>query len=403
MKKIFYSLADYGNSEIKKVNEVLKKNPLTLMNGKNVKSFEYKVAKLFGKKYGVMVNSGSSANLLGLAALELKKGSEVITPILTFSTTVSPILQLGLVPVFVDVDKNKFLANVENIEKLITKKTKVIMIPNLLGNIANWPKLKKIAKKFNLILLEDSADTIGYKIGNKIRGNFSDITTSSFYASHIITAAGFGGIVCFNDKKYFEISKIMRGWGRQSAITDEKESYKSRFKNKINNLSYDSKYYFTKHGYNFLPSEISAVFGLEQLSKLKLRLSKRKKNFKFIKSYLQKNHDSHFFLPKQQENTSSAWLAFPLVFKSNVKNIRNKFQQFLENRNIQTRAIFSGDVTKQPFMKDQKYVLHKSMNNEANLIMKNGILIGCHQLLTSQELEYICNSISLFIHKNFKE
>ena len=402
MKKIFYSLADYGNSEIKKVNEVLEKNSLTLMNGKNVKSFENKVAKLFGKKYGVMVNSGSSANLLGLAALELKKGSEVITPIITFSTTVSPIIQLGLVPVFVDVDKNKFLANVENIEKLITKKTRVIMIPNLLGNIANWPKLKKIAKKFNLILLEDSADTIGYKIDNKIKGNFSDITTSSFYASHIITAAGFGGIVCFNDKKYFEISKIMRGWGRQSAVSDEKESYKVRFKNKIHNLKYDSKYYFTKHGYNFLPSEISAAFGLEQLSKLKLRLSKRKKNFRYIKSYLNKHHESYFFLPKQQENTDSAWLAFPLVFKTNKKNIRNKFQQFLEKRNIQTRAIFSGDVTKQPFMRNQKFVLHKFLNKEANLIMKNGILIGCHQLLSSKELKYICNSISLFILKNFK-
>ena len=402
MKKIYYSLADYGKAEINKVNEVLKKNSLSLMNGQNVKLFERKVAKLFGKKHGVMVNSGSSANLLALASLELKKGSEVITPILTFSTTVSPILQLNLVPVFTDIDTNKFLISLKNIEKLITKKTKVIMAPNLLGNIADWKKLKMIAKKYNLILLEDSADTIGYKINNKINGNFSDIVTSSFYASHIITAAGFGGIVCFNDKKLFEIAKIMRGWGRQSAITDEKESYKVRFNNKINNHTYDSKYFFTKNGYNFLPSEISAAFGLEQLSKLKSRLKKRKENFIFLINYLQKHHNDHSHLPLQQENTDSAWLAFPMVLKLNKKNLRNMLQHFLEKRNIQTRAIFSGNVTKQPFMKNEKYKLKKGISDNANLIMKNGILIGCHQLLKLNELKYMCSSITQFVNKNSK-
>ena len=402
MKKIYYSLADYGKQEILKVNEVLKKNSLTLMNGKNVKIFEKKVASLFGKKYGVMVNSGSSANLLALASLELKRGSEVITPILTFSTTVSPILQLGLVPVFASVNTDSFLIDTSNLEKLISKKTKAIMVPNLLGNIANWSSLKKIAKRYNLILLEDSADTIGYKINNKIKGNLSDIVTSSFYASHIITGAGFGGIVCFNDKNLFEIAKIMRGWGRKSAITDEKESYKVRFNNKINNLKYDSKYFFTKSGYNFLPSEISAAFGLEQLSKLNDRLKKRKRNFNFLKNYLKKNHNNHFILPSQQKGTNSGWLAFPIVLKARVKNLRNDFQKFLEKRNIQTRVIFSGDVTKQPFMKNEKYILKKGINKNANFIMQNGILIGCHQLLKLSELKYICNSITQFIKKNFE-
>ncbi len=402
MKKIYYSLADYGKSEIKKVNDVLKKDSLTLMNGKNVKTFENKVAKLFGKKFGVMVNSGSSANLLALASLELKKGSEVITPILTFSTTVSPILQLNLVPVFADIDLNKFLVSTKNIEKLITKKTKVIMAPNLLGNIADWKKLKKIADKYNLILLEDSADTIGYKIGNRINGNLSNIVTSSFYASHIITAAGFGGIVCFNDRKLFETAKIMRGWGRKSAITDEKESYKVRFNNKINNLKYDSKYFFTKNGYNFLPSEISAAFGLEQLSKLTDRLKKRKKNFSLIKDYLKKNHDDYFYLPEQQKNTDSAWLAFPIVLKTKNKNLRNMLQMFLEKRNIQTRAIFSGNVTKQPFMKNHKYRVNKKIFKNADLIMNNGLLLGCHQLLGLNEIKFVCDSITQFIKRNLK-
>ena len=151
-----------------------------------------------------MVNSGSSANLLALASLNLEKGSEIITTTLTFSTTVAPIYQLGLKPHFIDVDKNTFVANLDQIKKAINKKTKAIMIPNLLGNVPDWKKIFKLAKKNKLKIIENSADTIGYKLNKKNLGNYSDITTNSMYASHIITGAGFGGMVCFNDKKYIK-------------------------------------------------------------------------------------------------------------------------------------------------------------------------------------------------------
>ena len=167
MKKIFYAKASYGKKEINAVLNVLKK-PLTLMDGINVKKFEKKVARLFGKKYGLMVNSGSSANLLAIATLGLKNNSEIITPLLTFSTTVAPIYQLGLIPKFVDVEKNSYLIDIQELEKAITVKTKAILIPNLLGNIPDWEKINKIAKNYNLKIIEDSADTIGYRFKKKI-------------------------------------------------------------------------------------------------------------------------------------------------------------------------------------------------------------------------------------------
>ena len=198
-----------------------------------------------------MVNSGSSANLLALASLELKKGSEIITPTLTFSTTVAPIYQLGLIPHFIDVEKNSFVAKIEQIIKAKNKKTKAIMIPNLLGNVPNWKRIFSLAKKYKLKVIEDSADTIGYKINNSNLGSYSDISTNSMYASHIITGAGFGGMVCFNDKKLYNKAKLLRGWGRSSAVFNESEGINKRFRTKVDGIPYDGKYIFHDIGYNF--------------------------------------------------------------------------------------------------------------------------------------------------------
>lgn len=232
MKKIYYGYAVYDKKEINAVNEVLTKKSLTLIDGPSVKLFEKKVAKIFGKKFGLMVNSGSSANLLAIASLRLKKGSEIITPTLTFSTTVAPIYQLGMISHFVDVEMNKFIINTEQIEKAINKKTKAIIVPNLLGNIPNYIKINKIAKKYKLKIIEDSADTIGYTVNKKNFGRLTDISTTSFYASHIVTGAGFGGMACFNDKKLYEEAKILRGWGRSSATFNESEEIKKDFQQK---------------------------------------------------------------------------------------------------------------------------------------------------------------------------
>jgi len=395
--KIYYGKAIYDKKEIDAVNKVLKKNFLNLIDGPHVKLLENKIAKLFGKKYALMVNSGSSANLLGLASFNFKPRSEIITTTLTFSTTVAPIYQLGLIPSFIGVLKDKFIADVSQIEKCITKKTVAIMLPNLLGNVVDWKKVKFIAKKYNLKIIEDSADTIGYTIDGLNTGKLSDVVTSSFYASHIITGAGFGGILCFNNYDLYSRAKLLRGWGRSSTLFNEKEDILKRFNTKVDGIPYDGKYIFSEMGYNFLPSEISAAFALEQLKKIKKNISIRIKNFKYLSKFFKKYIDL-FSLPKQNKNIKTGWLAFPLIIK-NKKIKRQDLQIFLEKKNIQTRTIFTGNILRQPVMKKKKYSKHKKAEIVSDDVMKNGILIGCHSGLTKTNLEYICKSFNLFLKK----
>ena len=398
MKKVYYGKAVYDNREINAVIKVLKNDSLSLVDGNNVKLLEKKVSSIFGKKYGLMVNSGSSANLLAIASLNLKKNSEIITPNLTFSTTVAPIYQLGLIPHFIGVEKNKFLADPSHIEKCINKKTVAIMIPNLLGNIADWKKINSIAKKHKLKVIEDSADTIGYTINKKNAGKYSDIVTNSFYASHIINGAGTGGIVCFNDFELYQRAKLLRGWGRSSAHFNESESIKDRFNVKISGIDYDAKYIFSDLGYNFLPSEISATFAIEQIKKLKDNIKIRNKNFDYLKEFFN-NYNDLFNLPEQYKNVKTPWLAFPLVIKENKYFNRKEMQIYFEKNNIQTRTIFTGNILKQPVMKNRKYKKHPQCDAIADNVMKNGILLGCHQGMKKNELDYICQTfIKFFKH-----
>ena len=399
--KIYYGKAIYDKKEINASISVLKNKSLTLIDGPSVKKLEQKISKLFGKKYGLMVNSGSSANLLGLASLNLKKGDEVITPTLTFSTTVAPIYQLGLTPHFIDVEKNSFVANLNQIKSAINKKTKAIMIPNLLGNVPNWKKIYEIAKRKNITLIEDSADTIGYKVNSKNYGKFSEITTNSMYASHIITGAGFGGIVCFNDKKTYEKAKLLRGWGRSSAVFNESEGIKKRFETKVDGIPYDGKYIFSDIGYNFLPSEISAAFALEQLKKLPKNLNKRNSNFENLKFFFSK-FPEYFDLPDQQKGLKTAWLAYPIIIRDKSKINRQKLQIFLEKKGIQTRTIFTGNILRQPIMKKRFYKKVKNAEINSNNIMRNGILIGCHHGLNQKNLNYIKKNISVFLKDYLK-
>ena len=388
MNKVYYAEAVYNNKEINAVTKVLKTQRLSLMDGKNVKIFESKISRLFGKKFGLMVNSGSSANLLALASLNLKPKSEIITPTLTFSTTVAPIYQLGFIPKFIDVEEGKFVANLDQLKKAITSKTKAIMIPNLLGNIPDWKEIRRICKKNNIIIIEDSADTLGYKIDNNIQGKYSDIVTTSFYASHIVTGAGFGGMVCFNNEKFYNKAKLLRAWGRSSAIFNENENIQQRFKKNEFNFDYDKKYIFMDFGYNFIPSEISAAFGLEQLKKLNKNLLIRKRNFNLLISFFKK-YKNFFKLPIQENFIKTAWLAFPLVIKKNNFFNRKQLQIFLEKNNIQTRTIFSGNILKQPMMYKKKYAKTHNCDIVSNDIMRNGLLIGCHHGLKKNDLKYI--------------
>ena len=395
--RVYYAKAVYDQKEIKAVNNVLK-NPTALMNGPCVQSFEQKAAKIFGKKYGLMVNSGSSANLLALAAFDFKKDSEIITPSLTFATTIAPIYQVNCIPYFIDVVDRKYIANISQIESCINKKTVAIMVPNLLGNIADWKKIFNLAKKYNLKMIEDSADTIGYSFNGTTTGKFSDVVTTSFYGAHLITGAGFGGLVCFNDKKLFEKAKMLREYGRSSATFNQKIDLKSRFQEKLSGVQYDLKYFFSEMGYNFIPSEISAAFGLEQLKKLKFIVNKRIKVFKILDNFFKDN--KFFKTPIQEKNIKTGWLAYPILLSEKAPFKRAELQIYLEKKGIQTRPIFSGNILKQPLMKKRKFRVHKNATKNSEYVMKNGILIGCHHGLKNSEINYMLNTINKFL-KNY--
>ncbi len=395
--RVPYGLSVHGKDEINAVTKVL--NSTTQM-GKNVSVFEKKIAKLFSKKYGLMVNSGSSALMLAMETLDIPEGSEVITPTLTFSTTVGYIVRNKLIPVFVDVKEGTYCIDENKIKSLITKKTRAIVAPHLMGNIVNWEKIAPMLKKRGILIIEDSADTLGATYKNKPTGHYADISITSFYGSHIINCAGNGGMVCFNDKKKYIKAKLLRSWGRSSSLFDEKsEKIENRFNIELDGIQYDKKFVFEKIGHNLEPSELGAAFGLVQLKKLKKNLQKREINFKLHTNYLKK-YSKYFILPKQLPLSKSGWLAYPITITKDAPFTRTQLQIFLEKKNIQTRVVFTGNILRQPGFKNIKAKRNKSGYPEADKVMKNGILIACHHGLTSKMINHIHKSIDEFIKKN---
>jgi CDP-4-dehydro-6-deoxyglucose reductase, E1 len=393
--KITYGKNLYNNLEISSVVRKLKK---TTQMGEAVSNFEKKIAKYFGKKYGLMVNSGSSALILAIESLKLKKGSEIIVPCLNFGTAVSSILICGHKPVFVDAEIETLQIDISKIVKKITKKTKAIMVPNLIGNVPDWKKIHNIAKKFNLIVIEDSADTLGASINDKPTGSYSDISITSFYGSHIISCAGNGGMLLTNNKQYYEKAKVLRSWGRMSTLMNDSENIIKRLNIKLEGVDYDKKFVFSELGYNFEPSEIGAAFGLVQLKKFKKFMILRNGNFKKHINFFKKLSD-YFIVPTIYENVKTNFLAYPIILKTKKFN-RKDLQIFLENNNIQTRPIFSGNILRHPAFVN--LISNKNKLNQfknADYIMKNGILIGCHQALKNKDIQYIHSKIKQFISK----
>lgn len=383
--RVPYALAVHGEEEKKRVLGVLDEHRTN--TGKETYEFEKRSAKYFGKKFAVMTNSGSSANLLAFELLNLPVGSEVITPLLTFSTTVSPLLKKGLVPVFADVEEGSYQIDVGQIEELITKKTKALMIPLLLGNIPDMEKLRKIAKKYKIFFVEDSCDTYGGKFAGKPTGSYTDITTTSFFGSHIITAAGNGGMILVNSPKWHKRAKILRGWGRNSSVFSESEDVSKRFKTKIGKIPYDAKFVFSEIGYNFLGSEITAAFANAQLDKFPKFKKIRVHNFSYLYDFFS-NFTNFFILPRQAKEVETQWLAFPLTIKKDAPFSRLELVLYLEKNNIQTRPVFTGNILKQPGFKN---IPNRISNNifVTNDIMERGFVIGCHHGIEQKHLKKI--------------
>jgi len=382
----------YNKEEIIAVEEALKRG--WLAPGIITEKFENKVAKLYGKKYGLFVNSGSSANLLALEIYKFQKGSEVITPSCNFNTTVSPIIQAGLVPVFVDVELDKYTIDVSQLEKAVSKKTVAVIVPHLIGNFINSQKIKSFCKKHNLVFIEDSCDTIGGLYKGKPSGIWSDITTTSFYASHIITTGGAGGMLMTNDKKLREKARIFRDWGR--GISRHDERIRSRLATfKIDGKPYDSAFVFVERGYNFKPTEMQAAFGLKQLERLNSFTYTRRKNFEALYDFFKKYED-YFILPREEEKSKTNWLAFPLTIRNKAPFNRNSLVKYLEDNKIQTRPLFSGNILKQPAYKGIKYRKIGNLEN-SQYILKQSFLIGAHHGLTKPMVDYIQDRFEKFL------
>lgn len=394
--QISYAKTVYGNEEIEAVVKCLKES--TQM-GKYARKFESKIAKLFDKEYCLYVNSGSSALYIGIEAFDFPDSSEVITPALTFSTTVGCLVKNNLIPVFADVEPLTYCIDCKQIENLITDKTVAIIAPNLMGNICDWESIRSIADKNNLKVIEDSADTLGATISGKSTGHYADMSITSFYGSHIINCAGNGGALTLKDKKVYDKAKLLRSWGRSSSLFDEKsESIENRFNVSLDGIEYDAKFVFETIGYNLEGSEIGAAFGLVQLNSLQENIKTRQKNFK-IQSDFFSQYDKYFSIPIEYKEASTAWLAFPILINADAPFTRSQFQIYLEERNIQTRVVFTGNILRQPMMKG---VTKKELGTgypNADAVMKRGVLLPLHHGMTEKMFIRFQEVVSEFINK----
>ena len=376
-RKVWYAphkFESYGEEEIEAVNKALKDGWLAGFGPYTVE-FEEKIAKEFGKKYGVFVNSGSSACLLALASLDLPKESEVITPALTFSTTLAPILQLGYKPKFVDSELRTYVPSVSTIINAISENTKAIMMPNLIGNVLDWELLRSELKRISredIYVIEDSADTITHTPS-------TDISTTSFYASHVITAGGMGGMVMFNDEKHMKRALMYRDWGR---IGDNSENMDERFAHDVDGIPYDYKFLYGVLGYNMKCAEANAAFGLVQLEKFQSYKEIRRNN---IEHYLKRlSIIKEIILPDDKFKPN--WLAIPLQTERRLELLT-----FLEKNNIQTRVTFAGNVTRHPAYRE--YLQDFKVADE---VMKNGFLLGAHHGMDIKDVNYVCDKIEEF-------
>ncbi len=396
-RKVFYApngFEAYGDAEIQAVVECLNKGWLA-GNGKYSCEFETKMADIFQKKYALFVNSGSSANLLALACLDLPKGSKVVTPSCTFATTVSPILQLGLVPLFIDVELNSYVPSITQIMAPIQEDTEreigAILIPNLVGNLPDWAGLCKAlvsSGRSDIVVIEDSADTIPSYTRPGLAA--SDISTTSFYASHMITAGGSGGMVMFNTPDHVHRAKMYRDWGR---VGSDREDFDVRFCDTVDNIAYDAKFVYGVLGYNFKSCEMNAAFGLAQLIKLdEIRRHRRR----LFEEYLVRLKDvPGLILPKESNLVSQVhWLAFPLQVQrdSEGNSTRTGLLRHLESSGIQTRVLFSGNITRHP-----AYKTFKQDFENADKIMSDGFLLGCHHGMNERDVIFVCDAITAYL------
>ena len=409
--KIRYSSRVYDENEM--INLVDSSLEFWLTSGRYTKEFEEKFAKRFNIKYCSLVNSGSSANLLAFMALTspllkeraIKRGDEVITVAAGFPTTISPIVQYGAIPVFVDITIPEYNIDCDMLENALSPKTKAIMIAHTLGNPFNLKKVLEFCKKNNLWLIEDNCDALGSKYNidgeEKYTGTIGDIGTSSFYPPHHMTM-GEGGAVYTNNPLLHKIVRSFRDWGRECSCPSGMDNLCGhRFDGKFGDLpkGYDHKYVYSHFGYNLKATDMQAAIGCAQLEKIEYFTKRRIDNFNRLKEGL-KNLSEKIILPEAEKNSIPSWFGFLITCKNGIN--RNELVKYLDNNGIQTRNLFAGNIIKHPCFdkmreKNEGYRVIGELQN-TDIVMNNSFWIGVYPGMSEKEIDFMIKNIKEFIY-----
>lgn len=373
--------------------------------GAQGEKLEKNLAEFVGAKGSILTNSGSSANLLAIASLmshlfsnHLNPGDEVITAACGFPTTVNPIFLYGLIPVFLDVDPETYNINAQDLEKALSKKTRAVMIAHTLGNPNDMDAIAEFCKQHNLYLIEDNCDGLGSKFKGKRTGGFGILGTQSFYPPHHITM-GEGGAIHYNDIRFDRITRSLRDWGRSCWCRgDEKRTWGAcgvRFNYRVGGRAYDHKYMFNEIGFNLKPIEPQAAMGVVQLERMPTFIKKRKENFKRLNKHA-KEWEEYFILPKSLPEAEPCWFAFPLTIRDNVKFTRHAITMYLEERMIQTRPLFGGNLTKQIAYANKQYRTVDNLEN-SDCILYNTFFLGIYPGIGTEEIDFIADCMNDFL------
>lgn len=408
--KVNYAGRVYDENEMVAVVDSVLDFWLTL--GIKGREFCNSFSRYLGVKYCLVTNSGSSANLIAVSVLcsktlknPMKPCDEVITTAMTFPTTLNPIIQNGLIPVFVDIEEDTYNIDASKIEAAITDKTRAIVFAHTLGNPAEMDKIMDIANRHNLYVVEDTCDALDSSYDGKLCGTFGDFSTNSFYAAHHITM-GEGGAICTNSNELYKAALSIRDWGRacfcQTGEVSGKGACGHRFDYKFDGLpdGYDHKYVYNNIGYNLKPLDIQCAMGIEQLKKLPEFTMVRKNNFKRLYECFKKYEDV-FILPRSLPKADPSWFAIPITIRETAGFSKKDFVTFLESKLIETRMLFAGNILKQPGYKDIKYRISGDLKYTDGVVERT-FFLGVYPGITKEKLDYMIKSIDSFFENNIK-
>jgi len=394
--RVYYASSVHDEAEIEAVVEVLR-DPRGLWVGKRVNAMERAVAELFGKRRGVMVNSGSSALYLAVELAGLPAGSEVITPAVTFSTDVAPLLRGGWVPAFVDVEADTYNVDVSRIAEMVTDRTSAVLVPNLIGNAPDWDEIRDIADGHGLVVIEDSCDALGPTLRGRPTGQRSDFTVTSFASSHIITCAGGGGMVLLDDEETRDRALLLRRWGRRSELQFSGSRRGDRnYWEELDGVRYDNQFIFDEVGWNFEPSELGAAFGLQQLQKLPANRARRQRNFELYSAFFGE-HADRLAPPRQTAELDTAWLCYPLTIQPGAGFERAELQEFLDGQGIDTRTVWTGNVTRQPMLAGRTFRVPHDGLPRSDRIMEAGVVLPCNHGMGDRHIEFVLDRCRAFL------